>query len=65
MFLSDGIAEAHDKHGQLFGFERIQAMLQKPITAAAIATAAQNFGQEDDISVLSVTRIADMKGVTT
>jgi hypothetical protein len=65
MLLSDGIAEAHDKHGQLFGFERIQAMLQKPITAAAIATAAQNFGQEDDISVLSVTRIADMKGVTT
>jgi Stage II sporulation protein E (SpoIIE) len=28
MLLSDGIAEAHDKHGQLFGFERIQAMLQ-------------------------------------
>jgi serine phosphatase RsbU (regulator of sigma subunit) len=64
MLLSDGIAEALDKHGQLFGFERIQAMLQTPVTAAAIATAAQNFGQEDDISVLSVTRIADMKAVT-
>ncbi len=63
MLLSDGIAEAHDKHGQLFGFERIQAMLQKPVTAAALATAAQNFGQEDDISVLSVTRITDMKAV--
>jgi serine phosphatase RsbU (regulator of sigma subunit) len=25
-------------------------------TAAAIATAAQNFGQEDDISVISITR---------
>ncbi len=38
-------------------------MLQKPVTAAALATAAQNFGQEDDISVLSVTRIADMRAV--
>ncbi len=64
MLLSDGIAEAQDKQGQLFGFERIQAMLQTPVTAAGIATAAQNFGQEDDISVLSVTRIAEMKAVT-
>jgi hypothetical protein len=64
MLLSDGIAEARDNHGHLFGFERIQAMLQNPVTAAAIATAAQNFGQEDDISVLSVTRTADMKAVT-
>ncbi|MGA3228293.1 MAG: SpoIIE family protein phosphatase [Acidobacteriaceae bacterium] len=64
MLLSDGIAEAQDKQGQLFGFERIQEMLQRPVTAAAIATAAQNFGQEDDISVLSVTRIAEMKAVT-
>jgi serine phosphatase RsbU (regulator of sigma subunit) len=56
MLMSDGIAEAQDAHGHLFGFERIQAMLQKPVTAAEVATAAQNFGQEDDISVLSVTR---------
>jgi hypothetical protein len=56
MLMSDGIAEAQDAHGHLFGFERIQAMLQKPVTAADVATAAQTFGQEDDISVLSVTR---------
>ena len=30
---------------------------QEPVSAAAIATAAQHFGQEDDISVLAVTRI--------
>jgi hypothetical protein len=47
--------------GELFGFERIGEMLraatpQKPVSAAAMATAAQNFGQEDDISVLAITR---------
>ena len=58
MLMSDGIAEAQDKQGQLFGFERIQQMMQKSSTAAEVATAAQNFGQEDDISALSVTRAA-------
>jgi len=56
LLLSDGVAEAQDQQGQLFGFERIHAMLQKSVTAADVATAAQNFGQQDDISVLSVTR---------
>jgi len=61
MLMSDGISEAQDEHGQLFGFERISEMLraakpQEPVSAAAIAAAAQNFGQEDDISVLAVTR---------
>lgn len=63
MLLSDGIAEAQDKQGRLFGFERIHEMLQQPITAAALATAAQKFGQEDDISVLSVTRTAKREPV--
>ncbi len=55
MLLSDGVAEAQNRHGQLFGFDRIRSMLQKPLTASAIAEAAQIFGQQDDISVLSVT----------
>lgn len=38
-------------------------MLQKPVTGAAIATAAQSFGQQDDISVLSVTRTPAMQAV--
>jgi serine phosphatase RsbU (regulator of sigma subunit) len=59
MLMSDGIVEAQDERGQLFGFERIEAMLQKQVTAAAVATAAQNFGQQDDISVLSVTFTAE------
>lgn len=56
MLMSDGIAEAQDEHGALFGFERIDQMLQQPISARELATAAQNFGQEDDILVLRIER---------
>jgi serine phosphatase RsbU (regulator of sigma subunit) len=55
MLLSDGVAEAQDEQGRLFGFERVREMLAKGVTAAEVATMAQRFGQRDDISVLSVT----------
>jgi serine phosphatase RsbU (regulator of sigma subunit) len=58
LLMSDGIAEATDLNGNLFGFERILDLLRNSANAAAIATAAQNFGQEDDISVISITRTA-------
>ena len=61
MLMSDGIAEAQNEHGTLFGFERIDEMLRGPITAAALATAAQNFGQEDDILVLRIERGGEQK----
>ncbi len=63
MLMSDGVAEAQDEQGHLFGFDRINQLLQQPISAAEVAASAQNFGQEDDISVLSVTRTATMKAV--
>jgi Stage II sporulation protein E (SpoIIE) len=78
LLMSDGVVEAQDEKGQLFGFERISELLKeetsraetlngsqgrKPITAAEVAAAAQAFGQEDDISVLSVTRVAVLKAV--
>jgi serine phosphatase RsbU (regulator of sigma subunit) len=56
--MSDGIAEATDADGQLFGFERIDELLRESVSAAALASAAQNFGQEDDISVITITRTA-------
>jgi len=58
MLLSDGVAEAMDEQGRLFGFDRIQTLLAQPVTAAEIASAAQKFGQQDDISILSITRTA-------
>jgi serine phosphatase RsbU (regulator of sigma subunit) len=64
MLMSDGVAEAQDEQGHLFGFDRIHILLQQPITAAELATAAQNFGQEDDISVLAVKRTGNLKAAT-
>jgi serine phosphatase RsbU (regulator of sigma subunit) len=58
LLMSDGVVEAQDKDGQLFGFDRVNNLLREPITAAEIAAAAQNFGQQDDILVLRITRDA-------
>ncbi len=51
-FLSDGVLEARNASGELFGFERTAAISTQ--AADAIAGAAQHFGQEDDITVLTV-----------
>jgi hypothetical protein len=52
--LSDGVVEARDAQGGLFGFERTRAISAQ--TAAEIAAAALQYGQEDDITVLTVMR---------
>ena len=52
VFLSDGVVEARSKSGELYGFERASAISVEP--ADRIAMSAQRFGQEDDITVLSV-----------
>jgi hypothetical protein len=58
-FISDGVVEAQDKTGKLFGFERAEAMSQEP--AAAIVKAAVDFGQSDDITVVTIERLATAK----
>jgi hypothetical protein len=58
VLISDGIVEATDPNHQLLGFERTEQLLNSASSAADIASAAQSFGQEDDISVISVTRVA-------
>ena len=60
-FVSDGVVEATNDKRELFGFERTQQISSQP--AQTIAAAAKQFGQEDDISVLSVIRTAAMKAV--
>jgi serine phosphatase RsbU (regulator of sigma subunit) len=52
--LSDGVVEARDAQGGLFGFERTRAISAQ--TAGEIAAAALKYGQEDDITVLTVRR---------
>ncbi|MFP5266647.1 MAG: PP2C family protein-serine/threonine phosphatase, partial [Acidobacteriota bacterium] len=54
ILLSDGIVEATDAKGNLFGFERVEELLGRATSASQLATAAQNFGQEDDVTVLSL-----------
>ena len=55
-FVSDGVVEARDKTGALFGFERAAALTLKP--AHEIADTARDFGQQDDITVLTLARTA-------
>ena len=55
-FYSDGVIEAQNRQGELFGFERGKAVSTQP--AAAIAKAAEEFGQSDDITVVAITRHA-------
>jgi serine phosphatase RsbU (regulator of sigma subunit) len=50
--LSDGVAEARSPSGELFGFDRAAAISTQ--SAEEIAHAAQQFGQEDDITVLTL-----------
>jgi hypothetical protein len=54
--LSDGVIEARSASGELFGFERTRGISRE--TAGKIAATAQQFGQEDDITVLTVERTA-------
>jgi serine phosphatase RsbU (regulator of sigma subunit) len=51
--VTDGVPEA-TRHGELFGFERTASLSSS--SAAMIAEAALHFGQEDDITVISLVR---------
>jgi hypothetical protein len=55
-FYSDGVIEAQNAKGELFGFKRGQEISTQP--AAAIVDAAKRFGQSDDITVVAITREA-------
>jgi len=52
IFLSDGVVEATNTEGELFGFERTQQVSNEP--ARYIAQTAKRFGQTDDITVVSL-----------
>jgi hypothetical protein len=54
--LTDGVVESRNASGELLGFDRTAAMAMKG--AESIARKAQEFGQDDDITVLTVKRLA-------
>jgi serine phosphatase RsbU (regulator of sigma subunit) len=53
-FYSDGVVEAQNHKGELFGFDRAKGLSTQP--AAAIVEAAVQFGQSDDITVVAIAR---------
>jgi hypothetical protein len=52
VILSDGIPEARSGAGELYGFTRLQPLTR--LSAGEIAETARIYGQEDDITVLSI-----------
>jgi len=52
VLLSDGVLEARAPDGELYGFERLPALTL--LSAQQIADTAQRFGQEDDITVVTL-----------
>ncbi len=50
--MTDGVVEARANGGELLGFDRVKAMATQ--SADTIVQAAQDFGQEDDITVMTL-----------
>ena len=55
-FVSDGVVEATNSRQELFGFDRLRKISTEE--AQRIAETAQRFGQEDDITVLTLRRLS-------
>ena len=55
-FVSDGVVEATNSRQELFGFDRLRKISTEE--AQRIAETAKRFGQEDDITVLTLRRLS-------
>jgi hypothetical protein len=55
---TDGLLEARSHSGELYGFNRLQSLFATKPNAAQAAEAAIGFGQDDDITVLTLVRLA-------
>ncbi len=54
---TDGLLEARNKAGELYGFERLKILFASRPSASDATRAATDFGQEDDITVLTISRL--------
>lgn len=61
---TDGLLEARNQTGELYGFERLKSLFATKPTAAEATEAAVAFGQDDDITVLNLTRLAGEESTT-
>jgi hypothetical protein len=55
---TDGLLEARAATGEIYSFERLSGLMEQKPNAEQAAKAATDFGQEDDITVLTLTRLA-------
>jgi serine phosphatase RsbU (regulator of sigma subunit) len=55
---TDGLLEARNQTGELYGFERMKSLFATRPSATQATEAAIEFGQDDDITVLTLTRLA-------
>lgn len=54
----EGLLEARTRSGELFGFRRLSKLVESRPNAEQMTAVAQEFGQEDDITVVTITRLA-------
>ena len=66
LFYSDGLVEAHDPEGQMFGFPRLRALvaehaqkesLEEALLEELYSFVREGWKQEDDITLLTLRRI--------
>jgi hypothetical protein len=62
---TDGLLEARSATGELYGFDRLHGLLASRPSAQQATDAAVAFGQEDDITVVTLTRLAAGEESTT
>jgi hypothetical protein len=55
---TDGLLEARNQSGELYGFERLEVLFGTRPSAFQASEEAVAFGQEDDVTVLTLTRLA-------
>ena len=69
LFYSDGLVEAHDQRGEMFGFPRLRALVAKHnqeeplgefLLEELYSFVGEGWEQEDDITLLTLRRSASL-----
>ena len=59
VLFTDGVLEARNQKGELYGFARLESLMGEHPSVQQVVDSACTFGQDDDITVLSVKRVAN------